>query len=184
MKYKVYFEEVSGLILAISNVDQEFENFFEVDYEDIAKFVDGIEPMLMHKVVYNINTSSYNIIPKESKIELLAEDLIHKITPKSVYQVGFWQNTIKNCWSISLSSDQRDNLEQVKSRPNEQLNFSVTQKNNPNILYRSFSCTLNDLIDNDSVDFNYDSQDEERLTDYSVYTNRKFEKYTCGVVNV
>jgi hypothetical protein len=33
------------------------------------------------------------------------------------------------------------------------------------------------------VDFKYISQEEEKLSKFSVYTNKKFEKYTYGVIN-
>ena len=183
LKYKVYFEEDSGTILAITNVDQEYDNFFETDYEDIAPYVEGTKTASLSKVVYNINTSEYNIISKEEKLELLIDDLIYKITPKENYQLGVWKNNPKRCWTINLSESYRQDLEKIKSRPNQSLIFSITQYNNPNILYRHFSCMLNDLIDNPSIDFEYASQDEEELTRFSVYTSRKFEKYTCGVID-
>ena len=51
LKYKVYFEEDSGAILAITNVDQDYDNFFETDYEDIAPYVEGTKTVSLSKVV-------------------------------------------------------------------------------------------------------------------------------------
>lgn len=183
LKYKVYFKEETGIIQAISNIDQDFDNFYEADYEDVAKYIDGGLSMSLSKVVYNINTSEYNIIPKDQKLELLVDDLIFKVTPRSNYQLGIWKDNNKNCWSVNLSQTVKQDLKNVKSRQNQKLTFSVTQHNNPNILHRYFSCMLNDLIENPTVDIDFLSQDEEELTNFSVYTNRKFEKYTCGVIN-
>jgi hypothetical protein len=181
-KYKVYFQENTGTILAIANIDKDLPNFYETDYEDVAGFVEGTKSLLEHKVVYNITTSSYNIIPRESKVETLVSDLIYKITPREQYQLGVWKD--KYGWIVSLSPEVQANLEQVKSRPNEQLTFSVTKHNNPNILYRHFRCSLHDLIEQASISFDFASQDEQELTNFSVYTNRKFDKYTCGVIDV
>jgi hypothetical protein len=183
-KYKVYFEESTGTILAIANIDKDFKNFYETDYEDISQFIEGNMSLIEHKVVYNIVTSNYTIIPKDSKVEPLVNDLIYKILPRDVYQIAFLKNNIEQVWSISLSKEMQANLEQVKSRPNEQLAFSVTQHNNPNILYRHVRCSLHDLIEQKAINFNFLSQDERELTIFSVYTNRKFEKYTCGVIDV
>jgi hypothetical protein len=184
LKYKVYFDEETGMIFAIANRDQNFKTYFETDFEDVEDFITGKKSMPNYKVVYNINTSSYNIIERTSKIETLVDNLIYKITPREVFQVGIWQDNTNRCWTVALSNEQKSNLEQIKSRPNETLTFSITQRNNPNILYKTFACTLNDLVENNKVDFEYSSQDEESLTDYSVYTNRKFDKYTCGVIDV
>lgn len=184
IKYKVYFDKDTGNILAVANIEMPYETVFEVDYEDIVKFVDGYESISTHQVVYNINTSSYVITPKDTTIETLVDDLIYKITPRNIYQIAVWQDNIKQCWSIRVSAELQQQLTQVISRQNERLTFSITQKNNPNILYRHLTCYLNDILDQGSVDFQFDSQDEENLKTYSVYTNRKFEKYTCGVIDV
>lgn len=183
MKYKVYFQKDTGLILSISNIDQALKNFFEVDYEDVEDFISGKKSTLSYKVVYNINTSSYKIIEKNSNAQSVVDDLIYKITPRDIYQVGVWKNHLTKSWSVSLSKEMKSKLEQVASRPNEILTFSITQHNNPNILHRFFTCSLYDLIDNDTVDFDFLSQDETDLSNFSVYTTRKFEKYTCGVID-
>ena len=183
LKYKVYFEEGTGAIQSISNVEQSFPNFFETDYEDVIQFIEHGKSMSLCKVVYNVNTSAYNIVSKEEKVELLVNDLIFQITPREIYQIGVWKNDIRQCWTIKLSDETKQQLTTVKSRPDQKLTFSITQHNNPNILYRLCVCMLGDLIDQTSVDFKYISQEEEELSKFSVYTNKKFEKYTYGVIN-
>ena len=83
-------------------------------------------------------------------------------------------------WKVALSDSAKKDLESKKERINQALQFSVTQKNNPNILHEYFTTTVQQLLEN-SITINSQSQFE--IDKYSVYTNRKFQKYSCEVVN-
>lgn len=183
IKYKVYFEKDSGTILALTNKDLDYPNFFEAFYEDIAKFIEGNENILLHKVVYNVSTSNYKIIPKDEKIEIQVNDLIHNIKQGGTYQIRVIKNNKKKIWKIHLEKNLKQQLSEVQASVNDFLHFSITQKNNPNVLYRYIVCTVKQLVDDDII-LNFDSQEEENLQHFSVYTNRKFEKYSYEVVDV
>lgn len=183
IKYRVYFEKDSGRILALSNRELELSTYYESFYEDISKFIDGNENLLDYKVVYNITTSNYKIIPKQQKIEIQVNDLIHKIKSNSTYQIKVVKDNINKSWKVCLSNDLRKHLLDVQAPINDNLKFSITKKNNPNILYRHFSCTTGNLLTDDFV-LDFSSQEEENLTNFSVYTNRKFEKYSYEVLDV
>jgi len=74
-------------------------------------------------------------------------------------------------------------LEEKGARLEEILFFSVTQKDNPNILYQTFSCKICDLIKAKTIDFDYISQKELKHINLSIYTSRKFEYYSHEVIN-
>jgi len=180
IKHKVYFDKDTGDIKSISNIEQEFESSFPAQIEDIRDFLDGNKSITTHKVVYDVGTSSYVIVSKNKKIESDVNDNVYKIIPTNNAQVIVKYKTKQNLWNISLSDEAKLELEDKKERINQNLRFSVTQKNNPNILHEYFTTTVEHLIDNE-LEFN--SQTQFNLEDFSVYTNRRFQKYSCEVVN-
>jgi len=183
IKYKVYFDKSTGSVLGMTNRSLDFPNYFEAFYEDIQKFIEGNISLLDYKVKYNISTSNYEIVERSQKDEISVNDLIHKINNNQAYQIKVVKDNKNRCWKIQTSNDTRKKLQEVYTDFNENMHFSITKKNNPNILYRYFQCTVRDITDNDYlVEFN--SQEEENLTNFSVYTNRKFEKYSYEVIDV
>jgi hypothetical protein len=180
IKHKVYFDKNTGDIQSISNVEQDFESFFPVQIDDVRDFLNGNKSITTHKVVYDVRTSSYVIVSKNKKIESDVNDNVYKITPTNNAQVIVKYKTKQNSWNISLSDEAKIELEDKKERINQNLRFSVTQKNNPNILHEYFTTTVEHLIDNE---LEVSSQTQFNLEDFSVYTNRRFQKYSCEVVN-
>ena len=89
-------------------------------------------------------------------------------------------NKSKNVWNVSLSDKAINELSSKKERIDQLLKFSITQKNNPNILHEYFTTTVEKLLDNPQ---SFDSQSQYDFDKFSVYTNRKFQKYSCEVVN-
>ena len=180
IKHKVYFDKNTGDIKSISNVEQDFESSFSVQTEDIRDFLNGNKSITTHKVVYDIGTSAYVIVPKNKKIESDVNDNVYKIIPTKNAQVIVKYKIKQNSWTISLSDEAKLDLEDKKERINQNLRFSVTQKNNPNILHEYFTTTVAHLIDNE---LEFDSQTQFDFEDFSVYTNRRFQKYSCEVVD-
>lgn len=180
IKHKVYFDKNTGDIQSISNVEQDFESSFPVQIDDVRDFLNGNKSITTHKVVYDVRTSSYVIVSKNKKIESDVNDNVYKITPMNNAQVIVKYKTKQNSWNISLSDEAKLELEDKKERINQNLRFSVTQKNNPNILHEYFTTTVEHLIDNE---LEISSQTQFNLEDFSVYTNRRFQKYSCEVVN-
>jgi|TARA_A200000159_G_C7336747_1_gene345392 hypothetical protein len=178
--YKVYFDKQTGNIKSISNVEQDIEDFFVADIEDVRPFLKGIKDITKHKVMYDVKTSAYVIVDKFKKIESDVNDNVYKILPQDNAQVIVSYNKSKNVWNVSLSDKAINELSSKKERIDQLLKFSITQKNNPNILHEYFTTTVKKLLDNPQ---SFDSQSRYDFDKFSVYTNRKFQKYSCEVVN-
>ncbi|MGY8864042.1 MAG: hypothetical protein ACKVJK_00300 [Methylophagaceae bacterium] len=178
--YKVYFDKDTGNILSISNVEQDIETNFIIAIQDALPYLDGTKNVTRHKVVYDIRTSSYIIVDKYKKLEIDVNDNVYKIEQQANAQVivSFLPQT--RTWKVALSDNAKQDLQTKKERINQALQFSVTQKNNPNILHEYFTTTVERLLDSPIT---LDSQMLFNIDKYSVYTNRKFQKYSCEVVN-
>ncbi len=178
--HKVYFDKNTGNILSISNVDQDLEDFFIADTEDIRPFLNKEKDVTRHKVIYDIKTSAYVIVDKYKKLEADVNDNVYKILPQDNAQVIVRYIKATKVWQINLSDNAKKELSNKKERIHQALNFSVTQKNNPNILHEYFTTTVQKLLE-DAESFK--SQSQFDLNKFSVYTNRKFQKYSCEVID-
>jgi len=181
--YKVYFDKDSGNITSITNSNG-IGDYFETDFESVKSLLSGDERIIDYKVVYNTRKFSYEIVPKtQSIVSVDVDDLIYKITTSQQPQILVIQNNKENKWTVEISEQLRLVLEEKGARLEETLFFSVTQKDNPNILYRMFSCKICDLIKSKSIDFDYIGQKELKHNALSIYTSRKFEYYSHEVIN-
>jgi len=178
--YKVYFDQDTGNIISISNVEQDTETNFIIDIQDARPYLDGTKSVTRHKVVYDIRTSSYIIVDKYKKLEADVNDNVYKIKQQDNAQITVSFLAQSNMWKVALSDSAKKDLESKKERINQSLQFSVTQKNNPNILHDYFTTTVQQLLENPIM---INSQSQFEIDKYSVYTNRKFQKYSCEVVN-
>jgi len=178
--YKVYFDKHTGNILSISNVEQDIENSFVADIDDIRPYINGEKSITRHKVIYDIKTSAYVIVDKYKKIESDVNDNVYKIEQQNNAQIFVQYIKSTNKWKITLSDTAKKDLSTKKELINQRLQFSITQKNNPNILYEYFTTTVELLLDEPII---IDSQSQYDFDNFSVYTNRKFQKYSCEVVD-
>ena len=85
--YKVYFDQDTGNIISISNVEQDTETNFIIDIQDARPYLDGTKSVTRHKVVYDIRTSSYIIVDKYKKLEADVNDNVYKIKQQDNAQI-------------------------------------------------------------------------------------------------
>lgn len=183
-KYKVYFESDSGKILAITNKNNEdLKNYFELSLQEVEEFLLGTKNIVNYKIVFDIKAQEYKIVNKTQTLVVYADDLIFKLSKIKGYQIIVKQDLKDKKWKISADDSLKEKMKSVKSRLEEVMFFSITQANNPNILYNHFYVSIKDIMEKDVVEFNFTSQDEEAEGLVSVYTNRKFERYSHEVVN-
>ena len=184
LKYRVYFDKQNGDILSITNSRIVAEgDYFEAHYEDVKHLLGDSERIIDWKAVYNTRKFDYDIVSKViAKAELEIDDFIHEIKKSSKPQITVVQNCKQKLWTVGISSELRNILKEKGARLEEVLFFSVTAKGNPNILIRTFSCSVADLVESRVLSFEFKSQKEVEIDTLSVYTNRKFEFYSREVL--
>ena len=183
-KYKVYFNKQTGDILSITNSRNTPEgDYFETDYNEVKHLLGDNERIIDWKAVYNTRKFGYDIVSKViAKAELEIDDFIYEIKQCLKAQIYVVQNCKQKMWTVSISQELRSLLKEKGARLEEILFFSVTANSNPNILIRTFSCSVADLVSRNCVSFEFKSQKEVEIDTLSVYTNRKFEFYTREVL--
>jgi hypothetical protein len=183
-KYKVYFDPETGKIYGITNrEDPEHTDYFELPVQDLEDFLIGRRNIVHHKVVFDIKEQAYKIINKQESLIVYVDDLIFKVATVPLYQILIKQDIVNKQWKISASAELKDKMKSITSRLEETMFFSITEKNNPNILFNHFYVSIGDVIKQDSINVAFVSQDEETFGATSVYTNRKFDRYSHETIN-
>lgn len=176
----VNFEEETGKILGISP-KQNRTSSIPVSLLAVQPLLDGVEPKRNYKVEYNAKTKEL-----ELKHQFIARfdgsnvnDFIYEIPQTGVKDpdIVIEQNIPETCWKIKIGSKLRNNLQSKKIRLNQTLNFAVTKKHDPNILYKTLSVDFSSVMtDNYSV-LPFSMPFERTDAAISIFTARTFDSY-------
>lgn len=182
--YKVYFDKQSGDILSVSNSRRTKEGeYFDATFEEVKHLLDDSERIVDWKAVYNTRKFGYDIVNKVNpSVALEINDFIYEIKQSNNAQITVVQNCKQSLWTVQIAKKLKDVLKEKGARLEEILFFSVTSKSNPNVLLRTFQCSLADLVAQESISFEFKSKKELDKNSISVYTNRKFEFYSREVI--
>jgi hypothetical protein len=177
----VYFDIETSKIEKISNKNDEVENlkYIKVLTENIDDIFTGKKRIEDYRVFYNLQKDSYELtfLDDEIIIPQISDKIyqIIKVSKSQIYSfdVTIRQNVPDKMWDIFLN-------EKIK-HITKKLFFSITAKNDPNILYRTI------LIDTDiegictSVPFMFEQEND--TTNISVYTNKILKNYAYEITN-
>jgi hypothetical protein len=181
----LYFDKQTGKIEKITNKqsnDQKYE-CLKVKLSLVEDLINGKQRIEDYRVVYNSKIKDFEIIKIEENF--CARDInnillkINKTVKFDAdsYDVVIQQNNKTKSWNIDVNS----NINFIKN-VNNILFFSVTEKNDPNILYRTIMFDALKLVDN-SIQIPYIYENESDLNNISVYTNKVLDSYIHKAIN-
>jgi len=182
----VYFKEDTGEIVAVSNtvLERDDVSFVAVTYEEVEDLLLGKETFDSRRIEFDTKTKSY-VLNKHSLEEDLynVNNLIYKIKPSKDAEIQVIQDLKNTCWKFLVSPELRSKMLQDKVNLRASLAFSITEKENPNILYRTLQFSFNDLVRQGHVIKDFKEDYEFQGAPVSVYTIKRFESYSYEVIN-
>lgn len=187
IKSYVYYQEESGTLYKVSSKKTESEDYkiLEVPYTDVKELMSGKKRTSDFRVEYD--TALKQLTLKENTFEdniISVNDRLYKI-PKSKEEtdIKIQYSAKENYWRIFLDPPLRKNKHFIQ-RPNRiNLHFSITAKNDPNILYNTFIVNLKELIDNDFFDIDCQFEFDPAVGEVSIYTAKYFDTYSCEFID-
>lgn len=93
------------------------------------------------------------------------------------------QNNKLKQWEFSLNPITKKFLKTAGFSTDDVVYFSVTEKYDPNILYKSLSIPVQDLISNENVNIKFEEDTDFTNIETSLYTTKYFENYGHEVIN-
>jgi len=186
VKHWVYFNIDTGEVVSISNEKQDNTDLssIEVSYEEVSALISGEERFDTCIVDFDPKLKTY--VLKRRTIEdpvYDVDDLIYCVSETDDADITVVQDLKNTCWKFLISEKLRSQIADKAVSIKTNLSFSITQENNPNILYRTLSFPFNDLVQNFYVikDFKEDYEFDGKPV--SVYTIRRFDSYSFEVIN-
>ena len=182
IKYVATFNPDTGSVIAVgpSHAFPDEINKIPIDKE-LAESIINSEIKISSCVV-DINSNTIEVAEIKSIFKI--DDVLHRIVDKKYSQniksdVHLTHNIDRKILKIELSKEfggTKRNALNLKQRKiiwhgDTQMNFYITDYNDPNIMYEVISFKISDLLDNSQIikNFNY--------TNYSIYTRRLFKNY-------
>jgi|SRR6056300_59045 len=183
----VYFDIEIGSILKITNekLDDNNQSHITVSTEDVLTLINGEEPFESCSVVYNTKLKLYEL--QRNTIEqpvYNVNELIHEITEViEDADIQVVQDLKNTCWKFLISKELRSNLVENKVSLKVNLGFSITQKNNPNVLYRTLVFPFSQLVNDYYVVLDFKNDFEFNGDPISLYTIKRFDTYSYEVIS-
>lgn len=146
-------------------------NSISVPLSLIAKVEMGEESAKKYSVKYNTKFKKYELVNNEN-YDLVTHDIndsIYLINPNitDTADITITQDIKNKTWAFNITEPQ--NIDKT-------IWFAAVQKDNPNILVRSFKVNLVQLSKQDIV-FDFINAREEGSKDVSICTTRTFDEY-------
>jgi len=131
---------------------------------------------------YETTNKVYHKDELENGQLVLVGQRIYNYNTGKDYDVIVQQNLVDRCWTIILNPYTKSFLNTSGYSINDKLYFSVTEKYDPNILYRTLEINAEELLwaQPKNVPFIYDS--ESSGDNVSIYTAKYFEHYAHEVI--
>lgn len=186
----VYYDQESGKIKKIGGKSKNTDlSYIITDSKIVEPIMKGLKGLDDYVVEYDISKKKLNLKEiKKPETEDARSLLTFKAVPKQQktrkIDVLIQQDLKNKCWKIKLSKAIVESLinESIYIRSN--LFFSITKKNDPNVLYRTISCPIGELVKEENLEgksflFKYDTEYQK---DISVYTSNYFDVYKYEVL--
>lgn len=128
---------------------------------------------------FNINLANGDKLLNYNKLYLYQKNKVSNTTNE--FDLIIRQDNLNRCWKVFLSEDTRKKLIISNYNLNDKIYFSVTQKYNPNVLYRFLEVNLKDLLYN-SIEHPFKYNWEIANKEVSIYTPKFFDSYIYEVI--
>lgn len=181
--FYVYFYTNTGKIEKIINFEDtdivEGRSYFVTNYSDVEEFLTGTG--LSEAVVsFDPLEKSYKVYKQAQIIESVNNE-IYQLTENKGATITVIADYKTRCWKIQIAEEFKEILKNNNVYINTVMHFSVTEKNNPNILYRLLTVPFNEAYNND-YSINFDTDFELHKDGFSVYSVKKFDTYSIEII--
>ena len=177
----VIFNKETGSISSITNEILETENFIQVPLDDVLHLKNGQESLTSYHVQYNPKTKEFELQSKnEFALDAVTvKDFIYEIPENNIddADVQIIQDIPNTCWKVMLGNSLKENIKKKGINLNVNFLFSITDKGDPNVLYKTLSVHIGKTLSDNYCIVPFDMPFELTDSSISIYTSRRFDTY-------
>ena len=109
--------------------------------------------------------------------------MIYQIPINTEADITIIQDIPNTCWKFLISEELEVELRSKFINLKSILHFSITEQNNPNILYKTILVDLEQLVKNHYQVFDFTAEFEKENIPLSVFTTKRFNSYSYKRIN-
>lgn len=186
VKFFAVFDSETGAVISVGPehafVDEKYK--IEIDQEIAEQILEGKIPL--HKCFVDINAQTLEI--SEVRQVFKIDDVLHRIISKEYTEIEkpdlfITHDKLENSIKFQMTEEfngtylQDEKFQPIKKRKilwdgDTDLNFLITDYNDPNVLYKMITIKLNELVGKEKI-----ITDVNLPVKFSVYTRRVFKNY-------
>jgi hypothetical protein len=174
-QYRIYYDKENGDIFSITNElsDVPYETV-EVEFSTVERFLTGKDNFIFFRLEFDEEDAIKFVNKKESPV-VFKSNIVEYIRVvednTAMLQVTWYPDR----WSFIIN---KDFLNNTRSKSlNSKINFFVTKEDNINFLIRSIEIKIKDLVNPESFDVAFTTDEESNITEIAMFTLPFFESY-------
>lgn len=184
----VYYDGDTGIIKSISNGQESNMPFILVHFDQVKSILEGKDFIENYKIIFSPDDKDFVFVRKEDEEEILQSinDVIFQIPTivdtrfpiihDPLNDITIIQDYNDTCWKIIVNGSLAQSLKKRNLYFDRYFDFYITDYNDPNILHKTFSVSVKELVDNFFVILPFDEVEysDKRV---SIFTRKLFTKY-------
>jgi len=177
----IKFKEETGEVIGVGPKPDINYNTIPVDFESVKAIIEGKESKKNYKVEYNAKSKQLELVNIHQQIfdGATVNDYIYEIPEDCDGEpdIIIKQDVPNSCWKILVGKTLKKNLRTKGIKLNSTLNFSITAKHDPNILFKTISIDFSKIINDNYAIIEFDMPFEKQDESISIFTSKKFDLY-------
>jgi hypothetical protein len=164
--YWLIFDKDTSRIIGLQNYTPESEYNLEVSEDAYVDFMTNPDKKNNFVVKYDLSKKEYVLLAYEQpKLTYDIKDVIYHVPKQSIGDCIITRTTE---WTLIVNVN-----EQMLLDPRQLCKFSITKANDPHLLIRTFTATVQQITHGYTVQFEY----PEEHDNVSIYTPKIFNSY-------
>jgi len=177
----VKFNKDTGKVTGVTNEVSDSDTYIQTTISEVMSLIDGTEMLSNYIVQYNPKTKDLELKSKYDHVldALSVKDFIYEVPElaDADADVQLVQDIPNTCWKVKIGNTLKKNIRQKGVNLNTTVLFSITEKGDPNILYKTLSVHLSQALSDNYYIIPFDMSFETSSEPVSVYTSRRFDTY-------
>jgi len=177
----VSFNKDTGDVVGVGNSVKENCGQVQVPISKVMSIIEGTESLRNYIVQYNPKTKNLEFVSRYEYVldAQSVNDFIYEIPEDNIEDpdILLIQDIPNKCWKIEMGMSLKSNLRSKGVSLNANIMFSVTEKSDPNVLYKTLIVDFGRLVNDNYFIVAFDMPFEATDARISVYTSRRFDTY-------
>tara|TARA_B100000212_G_scaffold337865_1_gene313465 strand:- start:1432 stop:1959 length:528 start_codon:yes stop_codon:yes gene_type:complete len=167
--YWLIFDKDTSKVIGLQNYSPDNKYALEVNEDLYVDFIENPDKKDNYVVKFDLSKKEYKLLEYEQpKFNYDIKDVIYHVPKEHKADCMITRSIEWRNWKLNVNVK-----EKLLLNPNQVCKFSITKENDPHLLIRTFSATVEQIAKGHMVQFEHNEEEG----DVSVYTPKIFNTY-------